>query len=166
VDSAGGSGSTTAASSDAAGALIDAGRALIEGDRPAQEAGVELVDCGAGWARTELTVGSLHLNAHDIAHGAIVFLLADVAFAVACNGHGTPTVARSCQIEFVTVARKGDRLQADAVERMLQGRGGIYDIVVRRLPGEEIVAEMRGNSRALPPRSVPGRDAELNEAGP
>jgi acyl-CoA thioesterase len=139
------------------------GAAITEGDRAAHAAGVELVDCGPGWARTTVTIGAGHLNGHDIAHGGIVFLLADVAFAVACNSDGTPTVARSCQIEFVAPAHVGDRLQAHAVERMRQGRGGIYDVAVRRLPGEELIAEMRGNSRELAPGR--GRDgAALDSA--
>jgi acyl-CoA thioesterase len=40
-------------------------------------------------------------------------------------------------------------LVAEAVERVRFGRSGVYDVTVRRAGGE-VVAEFRGNSRALP----------------
>jgi acyl-CoA thioesterase len=40
---------------------------------------------------------------------------------------------------------------ARAEERVRYGRSGIYDVTVYR--GDEVVAEFRGHSRALSPRS-------------
>ena len=122
---------------------------LFAADRAASAAGVELLSFGPGSAHTALTVRSDHLNGLDSAHGGVVFLLADVAFQVACNGYGRTTVARSCQIEFLAAARAGDRLEARAAERMRSGRNGIYDVAVIRVADGVLVAEMRGNSREL-----------------
>jgi acyl-CoA thioesterase len=88
------------------------------------------------------------INGHDIAHGGYVFMLADTAFAFACNTYGTPTLAQAGDIVFVRPARLGDELVASARERARYGRSGIYDVSVTA--GGELVAEFRGRSRTLP----------------
>jgi acyl-CoA thioesterase len=87
------------------------------------------------------------VNGHGIAHGGFVFMLADTAFACACNSHGPMTVAAGAEIDFVAPAREGDELVAVAVERTRFGRSGIYDVSVRR--GDEVIAEFRGRSRTV-----------------
>ncbi len=94
-----------------------------------------------------MTVRPDMVNGHDIAHGGLVFALADTAFACACNSHGPVTVAAGAEIVFVAPARLGDVLEAEAVERTVFGRTGIYDVTVRR--GAEVVAEFRGRSHRL-----------------
>ena len=46
--------------------------------------------------------------------------------------------------------RAGDRLVAEAVERVRAGRSGVYDVTVRRADGT-VVAELRGRSAASSP---------------
>src|SRR5699024_3515715 len=98
------------------------------------------------------------VNGHGIAHGGYVFLLADTAFACACNSHGPITVASGAEITFVSPARQGDMLHARATERTRFGRSGVYDITVRRGPSvdDQVVAEFRGHSRSF----KQGRDLE------
>jgi acyl-CoA thioesterase len=110
--------------------------------------GMELVDVGPGRARLRMAVTSSMVNGHAIAHGGLVFTLADSAFAVACNTHGTVTVASGADISFVAPARLGDVLQADAVEQATYGRSGVTDVRVTRQDGE-LVALFRGRSRSL-----------------
>jgi acyl-CoA thioesterase len=74
-------------------------------------------------------------------------MLADTAFACACNSHGPVTVASGADITFIAPVREGDVLVATAAERARYGRSGIYDVTVRR--GDDIVAEFRGRSRTL-----------------
>ena len=52
-----------------------------------------------------MTVTDAMVNGHGIAHGGYVFLLADTAFACACNSHGPVTVAAGAEINFVAPAR-------------------------------------------------------------
>ncbi len=92
-------------------------------------------------------VTGLMVNGYDIAHGGYLFMLADTAFACACNSHGAVTVAAGAEISFVASARLGDELVATAVMRTRYGRNGIYDVTVQR--GDEIIAEFRGRSRAV-----------------
>lgn len=120
---------------------------MMAADAASRMFGIELLDYGAGWARTQLTVRDDMVNGHDICHGGVIFSLADTAFACACNSHGPVTVAAGADIEFVAPAREGDILVATAEERARYGRSGVYDVTVAR--GDEVIAEFRGRSRTL-----------------
>jgi acyl-CoA thioesterase len=76
-------------------------------------------------------------------------MLADTAFACACNSHGPVTVAAGADIEFLRPTAAGDVLTASARERVTSGRSGIYDVTVTR--DGEVVAEFRGRSRVIGP---------------
>jgi acyl-CoA thioesterase len=122
--------------------------AMHEQDHAAHALGMEIVDVGPGRARLRMAVTGTMVNGHGLAHGGYVFLLADSAFAYACNTHDRVTVAAAADVTFVAPAYRGDVLEAEAVERTRFGRGGIYDVTVRRVPGGEVVAEFRGTSRS------------------
>ena len=85
------------------------------------------------------------LNGHQICHGGFIFLLADSAFAFACNSYNRNTVASACHIDFLAPARLGDVLEAEAIERSRSGRTGVYDISVS-VRGGKTVALFRGKS--------------------
>jgi acyl-CoA thioesterase len=121
--------------------------AMFEADRASRSAGLRLLAAGDGTATVQLTISPAMVNGHAIAHGGYVFMLADTAFACACNSRGQATVAAGADITFIAPAREGDVLEATAQERISYGRSGIYDVTVRR--GDEVVAEFRGRSRAI-----------------
>ena len=75
-------------------------------------------------------------------------MLADSAFAFACNSRNQSTVAQHNMISFIAPGKAGDRLTAVAREVSLTGRSGIYDVKVTN-QDDAIVAEMRGMSRAI-----------------
>ena len=132
---------------------------MLAGDQASLAAGVELVDVGPGRATATMAVRDDMVNGHDIAHGGYVFLLADTAFAVACNSYGQSTVAAGCDITFVAPVHAGDLLTAEAVERHRAERSGIYDVSVRRADGT-VVAELRGRSRTIAGTLVPQEDEQ------
>ena len=121
-------------------------------DKVAQDLDMEVTEISPGRASLRMAIGDAMVNGHGIAHGGYVFLLADSAFAYACNSHDAVTVAASADIVFVAPARSGDTLEATAVERTRFGRSGIYDVTVRRVPDGEVIAEFRGGSRTRPER--------------
>lgn len=134
---------------------------MFAADRASRDLGMELLDLGDGTAVVRMTIGQSMINGHGIAHGGYVFLLADSAFACACNSGGAVTVAAGADISFVAPVRAGDVLVATAAERVAYGRSGIYDVTVCR--GDQVVAEFRGRSRAAgsmtrPPGLEPGSD--------
>jgi acyl-CoA thioesterase len=120
---------------------------MFGADKASRSIGMRLLAVGDGTATVQLTIDSAMVNGHAIAHGGYVFMLADTAFACACNSRGPATVAAGADITFVSPAREGDVLVATAEERISYGRSGIYDVTVRR--GDEVVAEFRGRSRAI-----------------
>jgi acyl-CoA thioesterase len=119
-------------------------RVMWDGDRASRSLGMELVEAAEGRAVVRMPVTDTMINGHDLAHGGYLFLLADSAFACACNSHGPVTVAAGADITFVAPVRRGDILEAHARERIRFGRSGVYDVTVYR--GEEVVAEFRGRS--------------------
>ena len=123
--------------------------AMFARDRASQHLGIAVTDVAPGRATASMTVTDTMVNGHDIAHGGYVFLLADTAFAFACNTYGVATVAAGADVSFVAPARRGDELVAEATERGRYGRSGVYDVTVRRSSDGAVVAEFRGRSRSL-----------------
>ena len=139
---------TAAANTPALGADAGPVGRMMAADEASRALGIEILDSSPGTAVARMTVTATMVNGHAIAHGGYVFLLADTAFACACNSHGPVTVAAGADITFIAAAREGDTLVATAVERVRFGRSGICDVTVRR--GDEVIAEFRGHSRSLP----------------
>jgi acyl-CoA thioesterase len=121
--------------------------AMWKDDDASQGLGMEILDVKAGEAQLAMTIQPQMVNGHGIAHGGFIFLLADSAFAFACNSRNKRTVAAQCDIAFIRPARLGDRLVATAKEISRTGRSGIYD--VRVAVNDTVIAELRGHSRAI-----------------
>lgn len=121
---------------------------MYAGDQATRALGISIDEVAPGRARARMRVTGDMTNGHGIAHGGYIFLLADTAFAYACNSYGPVTVAQACQITFLRPAREGDELIAAAAERVRTGRNGIYDVSVCRAAGE-VLAELRGHSRTV-----------------
>jgi acyl-CoA thioesterase len=132
-------------------ALRSAARMYAD-DQATKALRISIDEVAPGRATARMRVTAEMTNGHGIAHGGYVFLLADTAFAYACNSYGPVTVAQACQITFLSPAREGDELTAAATERVRMERSGIYDVSVRRADGE-VLAELRGHSRTVQPRS-------------
>ena len=120
-------------------------------DQASQSLGIVIEDVAPGQATARMRVAAAMVNGHAIAHGGYIFVLADTAFAFACNTYG-PTVAGAAEIVFVQPATEGEELVAKAKERVRFGQNGIYDVTVRNGTGE-VVAEFRGHSRRIRARA-------------
>ncbi|HWB46177.1 MAG TPA: hydroxyphenylacetyl-CoA thioesterase PaaI [Hyphomicrobiaceae bacterium] len=124
--------------------------AMWAGDTASQGLGMEILEVGPGYARLAMTVTERMSNGHGSCHGGFIFTLADSTFAFACNSHGSPSVAQHCSVTFVQPGRVGMRLVAEARERHLGERSGIYDVTVRDIADNTVIAEFRGHSRTRP----------------
>lgn len=122
--------------------------AMWAGDRASAWVGMNLAHVDEGTATLTLTIVADHCNGHGIGHGGVTFMLADSAFAFACNSRNISTVAQHNTISFLAPVRLGDTLTATAVETTLKGRSGITDVTVTSQTGET-VALFRGASRAI-----------------
>ncbi len=109
---------------------------------------VEIEEVREGYARIAMVVRADMLNGKAIAHGGMIFALADTAFAYACNSRNVNTVAQSATVVFVAPGREGDRLIAEAQEESQTGRSGVYAVKVRNQDCE-IIAVFQGLSRSV-----------------
>lgn len=119
---------------------------MYERDTASQALGITISDVAPGRAVATMTVTGSMVQGHGTCHGGYLFLLADTAFAFACNTDG-PAVAAGADVEFLAPVLEGDLLVATAEERVVRGRSGIFDVTVRR--GDEPVLEFRGRSRSV-----------------
>lgn len=100
----------------------------------ARELGIELVESGPGFAHVRLPPSSRRLNGLGSVHGGVIFALADIAFATACNSHGQTAIGIQANITYLTAAGDGP-LEARAREISRGRRLATYE--VRVLDSEE-----------------------------
>jgi acyl-CoA thioesterase len=125
-----------------------AGKTMYERDPASQALGMALLEIRPGYARMSMTVRQDMLNGHQTCHGGYIFMLADSAFAFACNSHNHNTVGAGCTIEYLAPGKLGDLLAAEAVEQALSGKTGVYDVKVTNQDGRT-VALLRGKSHRI-----------------
>lgn len=125
-----------------------AGKTMYERDPASQALGMALADIRPGYARMTMTVREDMLNGHRTCHGGYIFMLADSAFAFACNSHNHNTVGAGCTIEYLAPGQLGDVLAAEALEQALSGKTGVYDVKVANQDGRTI-ALLRGKSHRI-----------------
>jgi acyl-CoA thioesterase len=140
---------------------LQVAQAMYAEDEATRNLGIELIDCRVGYARMRMKVRPEFTNGHKICHGGYQFLLADSAFAFACNSYNQKAVAAACNIDFLRAVAVGEILQADA--RMIQQgkRTGVYDVQVTNEAGET-VALMRGKSARIPGTVLPENMADTS----
>lgn len=88
---------------------------LNRNDRFARNAGCQITEVDAEHAVAEMTVTSDHLNGGNVCQGGALFTLADLAIAALMNYQGQLTFGISNSIMYVSSAREGDVLRAEAV---------------------------------------------------
>ena len=125
-----------------------AARRMWDDDKASQALGMSLSDIGPGSAALSMTVRADMANGHGMCHGGFMFLLADSAFAFACNSHNQRAVAAGAEIHFVAPAKVGDVLTARATEQHRADRSGFYDVRVTDQNGV-LIALFRGRSATI-----------------
>ena len=133
------------------------GVGMLADDEASRGLGMKIEAMAPGCSRMTMTVRPDMLNGFRICHGGFITLLADSAFAFACNSRNELTVAAGIVVDFVAPAREGDLLTAVARELSLAGRTGVYDVKVTNQRGETI-AFLRGRSHKLKDRQVVSLD--------
>lgn len=138
----------------------DVAEALRKNEGPTALLGIVLDGVGDGWAKASMRLSPMTLNGHGNAHGGILFLLADTAFAYACNSGNVATVAQAASITFLSPGIPEERISAHATEAALAGRTGVFDVL---LTGEDawVVAVFQGISRSLGRPALPDLEGEI-----
>ena len=102
---------------------------FAEKDLFAKHCGIEIMEVGKGYAKVRMPIKQFHLNGVGIVHGGAIFTIADFAFAVASNSHGTVALAINASIAYFKAVSSGV-LYAEAREVSLTRRLATYEIVV------------------------------------
>ncbi|HIJ82211.1 MAG TPA: PaaI family thioesterase [Desulfuromonadales bacterium] len=106
-------------------------------DRFARHSGIELVEVGPGWAKARMEIERFHFNAARTVHGGAIFTLADFAFAVASNSHGTLAMGINTSVSFVKAALAGT-LYADARELSRNAKLAAYSVMITDDAGDTV----------------------------
>jgi acyl-CoA thioesterase len=84
-------------------------------DRFAANAGCRITEVDGQHAVAEMKVTAEHLNGGNVCQGGALFTLADLAIAALMNSQGQLTFGINNSILFVSSAKEGDVLRAEAV---------------------------------------------------
>lgn len=96
-------------------------------DMFARHTGIELLEVGPGWAKASMKIEPFHYNGAKTVHGGAIFTLADFAFAVASNSHGTLAMGINTSISFIKAATTGT-LYAEAREQARNRKLASYSV--------------------------------------
>jgi LAO/AO transport system ATPase/phenylacetic acid degradation protein PaaD len=101
---------------------------------------IEWVDSAGGTATLRMHVTAEHLNFNGNCHGGAIFTLADSAFGLAANSHGTLAAGIDAHITYHVAVQKGDILTARATEIARNTKLAVYRIDVTRADGVAVSA--------------------------
>lgn len=136
---------------------MDRIQAIIKGDRLFHLFGMELLEASEGHALLRAEVRDEFLNAHEIAHGGLIFALLDVAFAIAVNSVAD-AVGVQWSFNMFRSAGAGDRIRAEA--RMVH-RGRSIMVVELKAVSEstgKLLAQGMSTSLPLPRKRAGGAE--------
>jgi len=106
----------------------------------ARQMGMRCVHLEPGLARVQMQTGPETANVFGLVHGGAVFSVLDEAFQLACNTHGTVTLALNVSITYVKAAAPGDVLTAEVREVASTARTATYEARVTGRDGELVAA--------------------------
>lgn len=115
---------------------------MFENDKFSQWLGIERVLIEEGRAILKMIIRKDMLNGFDIAHGGIVFSLADSALAFSSNSFGKKSVSIEASVNWTKPLYENDEIVAESKMRSMSNKQAVFDIDVKR--GDEIVAIFRG----------------------
>ena len=110
---------------------------------------IELIHAGDGRASFEMTVRDDMVNGHGTCHGGIIFLLGDTVMDYATNVGNPLSVAVHAEVDYVSPAHIGDRLNAEGGVNDSWGRTGLVDATITNITTGKIVAHFRGRTREI-----------------
>ena len=123
---------------------MDAVLGFFGNDRFARLAGISLIEVSPGYSKVTMNVTPEHKNGAGTVHGGALFTLADFAFAVASNSHGTLALAATAHISFLRAVTEGT-LTAEAREVGVGRKLGTYAVEIKNDQGE-LVALFSGTA--------------------
>jgi acyl-CoA thioesterase len=114
-------------------------REVVGGCDPfASSLGISIDDVSDSYARVSLTIPNNCCNAEGRTHGAVLFSLADEAFAVAANSRGVAALALEIKINYFQASGPGDTISAEATPIDIRKRVSLWNVDLTNQNGERI----------------------------
>lgn len=105
---------------------------LLAADAFATSLGISWVEGSDTHCVVAMEIGPDHLNFGDLAHGGVIFSLADCAFSLASNGPGRLAVAVDTHLVIPAASHQGDVLTARAEQVSLGNKLATYRVLVAK----------------------------------
>lgn len=115
----------------------------IKDDPFTKSLGIKYLEIKKGYGKVSLALRQDMVNFYGVAHGGVIFSLADAAFAAAGNSHGQVAVAMNMEINYRRPVTVGNTIYAEAKEESLGKNTALYHIVVTTEDGK-LVASCHG----------------------
>lgn len=116
---------------------------MLQKDAFSKWLGIEIIEVKEGCCKLKMTIREEMINGFGIAHGGIMFSLADTAFAFACFISNKPTVSLEASISFIKMLSAGDLLIAEATE-LHNGRSTSIYLISIFNQHYQLVAQFKG----------------------
>lgn len=115
---------------------------MLSKDAFSEWLGIKVEKIEEGYCKISMTVKKDMLNGFGIAHGGIVYSLADSALAFASNSRGKHAVTVTTSIHKIERINEGDKLIAIAKETSAKNTLGFYKVNIKR--EKKVVAMFKG----------------------
>jgi len=104
--------------------------------------GIEVLEISEGKSVLRMKIRDEMTNGFGIAHGGIIFSLADSAVAFAANSYQIKSVTLEATISWPKTSRSGDLLTAKAINLSLGNKTAIFDVNINN-QNDEIIGLFR-----------------------
>lgn len=111
---------------------------VIGQDPFARLLGIQVDEVRESYARLSLSIQRSYLNSEDRTHGAVLFALADQAFAVATHSRGISAFAVEIKINYFQATGLGEVVTAEATPIDVRKRISLWNIELRSEKGEKV----------------------------
>ena len=111
---------------------------MMHQDAFSQWLGIEMLKIKEGYSQIKMMVRQEMMNGFQVAHGGVIFSLADSALAFACNNRNNLSLALDCNISFLKQVNVGDELTAEATEIHTGRSTGVYSIAVMNQHNQQV----------------------------
>lgn len=126
---------------------------IVQNDTMIEHFGMRVEEAREGYARVSAVVRDAFLNQHRVAHGALVFAVADVAFAIAVNSE-IDAMGIQWSLNILRAAKPGETVTAECSTIHAGSRVLVVEYTVVN-DGGKLIA--KGMATALPVRN-PARE--------
>lgn len=110
--------------------MNDNNKAYIENDKFANFLGLELLTVSVDCTKSRLQIDECHLNGLGTLHGAVIFSIADITFAAACNADNLTAIGIQAEIRYLERAT-GNNITGEASLISSSKRLSHYQVTVR-----------------------------------